>query len=250
MKYFSLVFFIFWYFFSTFIQAQTEPVKLNRLESSSFIKTGAFILPSALIVSGTYLGYAKGGRLKQDFQKWIREGHSGFQTDADDYFQWVPTGELVIAGLSGATSRHNSFDRGKYYIISILATSLVTMGLKEFTAEARPDGGTHSFPSGHTSNAFAGATVLYFEYRDTKPLLAWSGYIFASATGVLRIYNNAHWVSDVLAGAGIGIIVPQIIYRTEPLKNRHLFNRKNERTILSLIPVTGRYTGIYVNLRF
>ena len=232
------------------LSAPPDTLTNSRMVEQPYIKTTAYFLPSALFLSGLFINYADDKKFKQQFQLWIRSGHSDFHTDVDDYLQWAPVGELIISGLAGAEARHQPIDQGRYALISILTTSLVTRGLKEGIGETRPNGGMHSFPSGHTSNAFTGATILYFEYRDTKPLLAWSGYLFATATGVLRIYNNAHWVSDVLAGAGLGILIPQIVYRIEPLKNWHPFPKKREQTKLSFVPVTGRYTGMFVKLRF
>jgi len=250
MKYFVILLVCSFGFFSTTLNAQTDSVKISRFEKSSHIKTSTLIAPSVFILSGIYLNYARDRQIKQNFQTWIRKGHIDFHTNADDYLQWVPTGELIIAGLSGADARHSGFDKGKYYIISILTTSLVTRGLKEITDEIRPNGGMYSFPSGHTSNAFAGASVLYFEYKDTAPLLAWSGYIFATTTGVLRIYNNAHWVSDVLAGAGLGILIPQLVYHIEPLKKWQPFHKKGELSNFEFIPIIGKYTGFYAQLKF
>jgi membrane-associated phospholipid phosphatase len=60
-----------------------------------------------------------------------------------------------------------------------------------------------SFISSHTSNAFATATAFATVYKDKKwvPAVAYS---VASLVGICRVYNNAHWTSDVLAGAAVG----------------------------------------------
>jgi membrane-associated phospholipid phosphatase len=62
-----------------------------------------------------------------------------------------------------------------------------------------------SFPSGHTTVAFAAATVFAMEYKDSKfaPILAYSA---ASLIGLSRIMQNAHWASDVLVGAALGYL--------------------------------------------
>ena len=62
-----------------------------------------------------------------------------------------------------------------------------------------------SFPSGHTTVAFAAATVFAMEYKDTKwaPILAYS---VSSLIGVSRIMQNAHWASDVIVGAALGFL--------------------------------------------
>lgn len=55
-----------------------------------------------------------------------------------------------------------------------------------------------SFPSGHTANAFAGATILSIEYKDKYPWVPYVAYGMASGVGVMRIANNRHYISDVL----------------------------------------------------
>lgn len=60
-----------------------------------------------------------------------------------------------------------------------------------------------SFPSGHTTVAFAAATVFAMEYRD-KPLIPIIAYTAASLIGISRITENRHWFSDVVAGAVLG----------------------------------------------
>ncbi|MBA3829479.1 MAG: phosphatase PAP2 family protein [Taibaiella sp.] len=70
----------------------------------------------------------------------------------------------------------------------------------------KPNGGFgSSFPSGHTTAAFAAATVFAYEYKDQIliPIIAYSA---ASLVGVSRITQNAHWTTDVIAGAALGYI--------------------------------------------
>jgi len=93
------------------------------------------------------------------------------------------------------------------------------------------------------------ATVLFHEFKDTKPVLAYSGFVFASATGVLRVLNNEHWTSDVLVGAGLGIIITDLVYRFEPFKNWNPFKNRKISTIIS--PSYKENTlGLYANIQF
>lgn len=87
--------------------------------------------------------------------------------------------------------------------------------LKKFTAVPRPDTGAKtSFPSGHTAQAFAAATFLHKEYGKDYPIISILGYTAATGVGVMRVMNNRHWASDVLAGAGIGILATNLAYAT------------------------------------
>ena len=94
--------------------------------------------------------------------------------------------------------------------INIAISNVIMCGIvktmKHTFKEERPDGSDQfSFPSGHTATAFTNAAVLFYEYKDANIWYASSGFLFAATTGFLRIANNKHYTSDVLAGAGIGI---------------------------------------------
>lgn len=79
----------------------------------------------------------------------------------------------------------------------------------QFGRGIRVDGNWQAFPSGHTLAAFAVASAVTAEASDRWPtharLIGFLTYGAASAAGVSRLYNNAHWVSDIIFGAGIGI---------------------------------------------
>jgi len=69
-----------------------------------------------------------------------------------------------------------------------------------------------SFPSGHTTVAFSVATVIATEYKDKKiipPLF----YGIATLTGLARLNNNAHWLSDVFVGACVGYFTAKAIIK-------------------------------------
>ncbi|MBP1540187.1 MAG: phosphatase PAP2 family protein [Prevotella sp.] len=91
--------------------------------------------------------------------------------------------------------------------------------IKYTAKEMRPDGSSaNSWPSGHTATAFVGATLLHKEYGMTRsPWFSVAGYGVATATGIMRVLNNRHWVSDVLSGAGIGIMSTELAYALSDL---------------------------------
>lgn len=83
----------------------------------------------------------------------------------------------------------------------------------------RPDGSSYtSLPSGHTAQAFLGASILAQEYQYRYPWMPYAAYGVASTVGVMRMMNNKHYISDVLVGAGIGILSTKIIYWTHQYK--------------------------------
>lgn len=86
---------------------------------------------------------------------------------------------------------------GKVFGVTMAAVYI----LKPLVNETRPNGGAHSFPSGHTASAFAGAGFLQRRYGWSYGLPA---YVAAALTGVSRVEGNYHWSADVLTGALIG----------------------------------------------
>lgn len=67
-----------------------------------------------------------------------------------------------------------------------------------------------SFPSGHTTVAFAAATVFAMEYKN-KPMVPILAYSAASLIGISRITENKHWATDVLTGAAIGYLTGRLV---------------------------------------
>ena len=88
-------------------------------------------------------------------------------------------------------------------LLAVGRTELATYSLKYSVDSERPNGGGQSFPSGHTSIAFAGAEFIRKEYG-----WGWGvpSYLAASYVGWSRVETKNHWTSDVLAGAAIGIL--------------------------------------------
>ncbi|MEN8124347.1 MAG: phosphatase PAP2 family protein [Bacteroidota bacterium] len=217
-------------------------------KEKSFIKKS--IVPISLIGTGLIINYSNGSLGKENLQENIQENLDDFHTNADDYLLFVPAITMYTADLLKIKSKNNAFTQTKYLAIAGITNSLITIGIKNLTKEERPNKeGDDSFPSGHTSNAFVMATVLHHEFIDSSPWLAYSGYLFATTTGVLRVLNNEHWISDVLVGAGIGILVTDLVYRFEPLKNWNPFKTKNTQTIISPSYSNGQF-GLYANMQF
>ena len=139
---------------------------------------------------------------------------SDFKTGIDDYSQFF--GPAMVVGLKlGGYEGRSDWPRllasagMSYGIMAALVN-----GIKYTAKEMRPDGSTaNSWPSGHTATAFVGASLLHKEYGLTRsPWWSVAGYGVATATGVMRVLNNRHWISDVMSGAGIGIMSTELGY--------------------------------------
>lgn len=229
-------------FLSTLFHINAQ--SLDTLKSKVIFKKS--IIPISLIGLGVLVNKSN---FENNFQADIRNMvGNNYESRIDDYIIFAPIAEMYVADILGLKSKNHWFDQSKYLFISNLVASAITFQLKVMTNKTRPDGSQQSFPSGHTTIAFTNAAVLFNEFKETSPALAYSGYAFATATGAFRIANNKHWVSDVLVGAGIGMLVTELVYYFEPLKNFNPF-KKSEN--ISLIPQfnEGKY-GFYFTYQF
>jgi membrane-associated phospholipid phosphatase len=108
---------------------------------------------------------------------------------------------LPVSALLVTLQQHDG--RGTWELAESCGTTLAaTQLLKASIPRTRPDGGHRSFPSGHTSSAFAGAAFLQRRYG-----WAWGApaYLAAGLVGYSRVKARHHWTSDVLAGAALGV---------------------------------------------
>lgn len=160
---------------------------------------------------------------------------TSFKTHIDDYLQFFSPAMTLGLKIGGVEGRS---DWQRMFVSAAMSYGLMAgfvNGIKYTASEMRPDGTTaNSWPSGHTATAFVGATILHKEYGLTRsPWYSVVGYSAATATGIMRVLNNRHWVSDVLSGAGIGIVSGELAYLLSDLiyKDRHML-----RKTLSLRP--------------
>ncbi|WP_052299747.1 phosphatase PAP2 family protein [Treponema primitia] len=185
-----------------------------------------------------------------------------YNKNLDTISTWAAYGTLVIPGLSllGNIKDYNAWlSYGTMYAEAFLLTYGTKDILKTAIARNRPYtyfGGIpkgeeedyyNSFPSGHTSFAFLGATFLsttfYHEYPDSKwkvPVIIGS---YAAATGIasMRILSGNHFITDVIAGAVIGSLYGWLI------PTLHLRAREGLNTNVEIIPIGN---GIIATMSF
>ncbi|MGU3375101.1 phosphatase PAP2 family protein [Chryseobacterium sp. M5A1_1a] len=178
------------------------------------LKPKQFIIPGALITYGILATETKlFKKVNFDTRNEIMEDHPTFRTTIDNYTQFLP-GAAVFAlqafGIKGESSVKKELI---VYAMSIGISTAIVVPTKRLTRQERPDGSNNqSFPSGHTAIAFASAEFLRREYWHVSPWIGVAGYAVATGTGILRMYNNKHWLGDVAAGAGIGILSTTLSY--------------------------------------
>ncbi|MBQ0073086.1 MAG: phosphatase PAP2 family protein [Prevotella sp.] len=155
---------------------------------------------------------AKGS--KKDFRQARNNFIPSYKNRADDYLQHLPLALSVGLKLGGYKGRNDFWRFLASGGMSYGIMALLTNGIKYTAKEMRPDGSTaNSFPSGHTATAFVAATILHKEYGLTRsPWWSVLGYACATTTGIMRTLNNRHWISDVLVGAGIGVVSTDLAY--------------------------------------
>ena len=207
-----------------------DPMASSKMDFDFFkSKTNPGVKPYKFMDDMTFVGiplFVAGWALKSDkamFRVNAKAEQGGkkntqlltdFKTGIDDYTQFFGPAMVVGLKLGGYEGRSDwprllSSAAASYAIMAILVNS-IKYGAKEM----RPDGSTaNSWPSGHTATAFVGASLLHKEYGLTRsPWWSVAGYGVATATGVMRVLNNRHWISDVMSGAGIGIMSTELGY--------------------------------------
>lgn len=109
---------------------------------------------------------------------------------------------LIPAVAYGATYYVDDPEGRTQFYESFLTSMAVTYILKYTIEEKRPNGGEHSFPSGHTSAAFQAAAFIHRRYGFKYSIPAYLGAVFV---GYSRVESRNHFTRDVLAGAAVGI---------------------------------------------
>ncbi len=147
------------------------------------------------------------------------------RTTGDNLQLALPAAALGLTFAFGTSDRFGDSDGRYQFLEAGLTCVALTQGLKYSIHEQRPNGhGDKSFPSGHTSAAFFGASFIQRRYGWEYGIPA---YLAASFVGYSRVECKAHYIHDVLAGAAIGVFSTYLF--TEPIT-------KN----LSVAPVVGK----------
>lgn len=171
---------------------------------------------------------------RQDVKRIASKVFKGFDHSLDDYLQYAPVAAAYLIDLCGYPSSNHFLKKSVILAEAEIMMLASVRTLKLASHVLRPDGSNYeSFPSGHTAQAFVAASFLAHEYGKKSPWIAVAGYTAAAVTGCMRILNNRHWASDVLFGAGIGILCTELAYRL----NRNSVMKFNSK--LALLPAVG-----------
>ncbi len=224
------------YLLSPFLQS-IDKITSSKAYKMTFI--GVPLVTGGLIVKGSD-HYFRG--LRNEYLERFRKHY-------DDYTQYVPAAIMLGMKFGGAKGR-SSWKRMLVSDAFSIGLMAATVNCIKQTAQVRrpDDSNNHSFPSGHTATAFMTATMMHKEYGEISPWYSIGAYSIAAGTGISRIINNKHWLSDVLAGAGFGILSTELGYFLADL----IFKEKGLNTFpLSDMPDRFRhpsFLGIYLGM--
>lgn len=186
----------------------------DSLHNKRYLKPSAFIVPGTFIVYGGLKPFVNGiENLDTNIMSNVRKNHPGFHTNAADYIMWAPSASVYVMDALKVKTRHNFFEHLIIDAASIVITGGLGYGMRLITKNIKVynENGT-KFPSGHVANAFRGAEIFHQELNERNKVLSYSGYVVATAVAVLRIYDKDHLLSEVLAGAGLGILSTKLTY--------------------------------------
>ncbi|MBC7625841.1 phosphatase PAP2 family protein [Ferruginibacter sp.] len=191
-----------------------DTTTIKDVKPGRYLKPAAVILPASLMVYGALKPEVNGIRqLDDNIMANIKKNHADFHTTADDYMMWAPTASIYLMDALHLKTKHSFTEH-----LILDAGSLIIAGGVGFVM--RKISGNidvyHTqdtkFPSGHTTNAFRGAEIFHQELKDTHPVFSYTGYLVATSVGVLRMYNKSHLLTEVITGAGLGILSGKLTY--------------------------------------
>lgn len=194
---------------STIVSGGELPeVDLGHKNAASVNRLNRLWIGAPLVAAGLVV------KSQDDHFRSLRNDYmSHFSNHTDDYLQYASAAVMLGLKAAGVESRSSWNRMMTSDAFSALIMAGVVNTLKATTRVTRPDGSNkHSFPSGHTATAFMTATMLTKEYGHLRPWIGIGAYSAASATGLMRMANNKHWLSDVLTGAGVGIMSTEVGY--------------------------------------
>lgn len=240
-------------FLSTSLQAQVSDTTITVPRKSQSKAVSVFLAPTILIGAGIATMNDRIWYDSYDVYECIQRNYPDFNSKVENYLVFLPAAAVYGLNLAGVKGKNNMLDRSVVFMVSLTLAGLSCNILKSATNVWRPDGSDdRSFPSSHTALAFVSATFLHEEYKDKSVWYSVAGYSVATATGVLRMMNNDHWMSDVLVGAGLGILTTKLVYWIDPLLRKRMNSNSGKpgKDNLSFLPyVSPNHYGVHLQYK-
>lgn len=187
---------------------------------NSYVKES--IVPASFALGSVIIISIPG--LKESLQKPLRWNYDPSTTGIhanlyEDEIRYVPAVAAYALSFCGVKSEHSFIDKSVILAVSYIASDFVVYNGKMLTKSLRPPrrnytslASKYSLPSQHTAMAFVAATFLDHELGSVSPWISVGGYTAATWVGIARVANDYHWISDVLMGAAVGILMTDATY--------------------------------------
>lgn len=229
---FSIIICLFYFSAQAQLATNVDTAAITELPKEERFKWKAAIIPAAGLAYGfATLGATPLKNLDEAGRHEFYLEHPHKRIRIDDYMQFAPGAATLALSLSGVKGRNKTLDQAGIYLVSNVILNSFTQGVKNATAVTRPDGTSNAFPSGHAAEAFASAEFMRREYGDRSVWYTLGSYTMATSVGLFRMYNNKHWFSDVVAGAGVGVLSTQAAYWLYP-KIKRVFSKKGNGPVV------------------
>ncbi|MDB5234082.1 MAG: hypothetical protein JWR44_1075 [Hymenobacter sp.] len=225
-----------------------NPSGVPSATKKPFFKSKGFraaIVPAVLIGYGASTINGNGFYSSYDARNDIHHVLGDYRNHIDDFLQWSPYLEVGGVLLAGVESRDDRINLALIVVKSELIMLSTVYIVKTLTSIERPDGSDRlSFPSGHTAQAFLAASIVHTEFRDKSQWYGIGAYTLATSVAAFRMINNKHWQSDVVAGAGVGILSAHLAYLT----HRNRWGRRAIGRDLSAMPLWSPSGGMGLSM--
>ncbi|WP_180754657.1 MULTISPECIES: phosphatase PAP2 family protein [unclassified Hymenobacter] len=200
----------------------TSSVMVQRVRPATWVVLRGLVVPAALIAAGALTTeHVEVINSDEAVREESREHLRWVRTNLDDQLRHAPAYTTLGLSLLGVKGEHNSLNQAVLFALTYTLNNTITSNLKRITRVERPQGNSfESFPSQHTSAAFSAARFLDKEYGAQSIWYRVGGYTVATGVAGLRVAKDNHWLSDVVAGAGVGMLSTEIVYRVYPLLQR------------------------------
>ncbi len=218
----------------------------------------AFIVPAIFIAAGLTTIKANGIYSSIDARHDIQGLFKGRGSKIDDYLIFSPYVEFATLQALKFKCRNDFINTSILILKSELIMAAIVFPMKSLTKVERPysyfsstpeaqkdrnSDAFHSLPSGHTAQAFVAAAIVHKEFRYKSQWPGVAAYTLASTVAVYRMVNDRHWMSDVLTGAGIGMLSVNLAYGTHKFK----WGKKQ----ICVVPAAGKdITGLAMYATF
>lgn len=213
----------------------SDTLKVNTSTGTSIDRS---LIAPGILVAATLITLPETSPInKYKVQKFVRSEFPDFRTYADDFLWAAPVVATFVLHFTPVKAKNDLLNSTILIVKSQLLAEILVQPVKYATKVLRPDSSSrNSFPSGHTARAFAAAKCFHKEFGENSIWYSIGGYSVAASVGILRILNNRHWITDVLAGAAAGIVATEIAYGT------HQYKWMKKNMTVAWIPVMGKST--------